>query len=596
MLNISVRFNTNLVLSFLLLSIVIVNAQAIGSPKINLPFFISSPNMVGNQIVDGNDFDEVPITLEDNGNTSLKCGLWQCNAWTMSGTNGRGYYCSGFWNCTSWNGVTCAAYNCTAWTITTTSRRDVYCSGGWNCTKFNGDVCESWRCLGFTQNTVNNRDILCSGTWNCLAWNGTRCSLWNCSSWTAAATTSTDHVCNNWACLAITNGICSSWNCTSWTSGTTGDTLDRYCSGVINCTSWSGNVCTNWACTEYSAATTTQRDMYCNSFNCTVWNLLTKNCQTWFCTNWLMSGTNQRDYYCTGGYTCQRWIDAMDPIINSVNTSPSFVPISSNVTIIANVTDNVAVDKVIVNINGTNYTMIQNTSTTWYYIYNTSSLSLGLHNFTVYANDTSGNNATPRIGNFTVIDITPPVINQISDFPDPIIQGYGVRIDANVTDNVAVDKVIVNINGTNYTMIQNTSTTWYYIYNTSSLSLGSHNFTVYANDTTGNNATPKNGNFTIISSLAPSIYTDKSYYGTCNNIYFKVSVYDVNDQLIDAPLTNSLLDAVNTTVLSESVITGNGGTGIYLGIFEIPPGYTSGNWLIKTLSGSIKNQKTLQVS
>ncbi|MEM3814494.1 MAG: hypothetical protein QW771_00105 [Candidatus Micrarchaeia archaeon] len=103
-------------------------------------------------------------------------------------------------------------------------------------------------------------------------------------------------------------------------------------------------------------------------------------------------------------------------------------------------------------------------------------------------------------------------------------------------------------------------------------------------------------NVSVLAALTPSIYTDKPLYGTCNNIYFKVSVYDLNDQLIDAPLTNYLLDTVNTTVLSESVITGNGGTGIYLGIFEIPPGYTSGNWLIKTLSGSIKNQKTLQIS
>ncbi len=286
----------------------------------------------------------------------------------------------------------------------------------------------------------------------------------------------------------------------------------------------------------------------------------------------------------------------MNPIINSVDASPQIVEIYSNVTIVANVTDNIAVDKVILSINGTNYTMIQNTSTTWYYVYNTSSLSLGLQNYTIYANDTTGNNATPKLGNFTVVDTTPPVINQISDFPDPIIHGFNVKIVANVTDNVAVDKVIVNINGTNYTMIQNTSTTWQYFYNTSSLQPGFYNFTIYANDTSGNNATPKIGNFSIVVFLTPSIYTDKASYGTCNTLYFKVSVYDVNDQLIDAPLNNSLLDSTNMTVISENVLTGNGGTGVYLGMFIIPTGYTSGNWIIRAVSGTVKGQKTIQVS
>ena len=202
----------------------------------------------------------------------------------------------------------------------------------------------------------------------------------------------------------------------------------------------------------------------------------------------------------------------------------------------------------------------------------------------------------PANWTLSVIDNTSPVINSISDYPDPVGQGQNITFAANVTDDFAVNSVKISINGTNYTMIQNTTDTWYYILNTSAFSSGTYNYTVYANDTSGNNATPMVGNFTVVVSLSPSITTDKANYGTCNNLYFKVSVYDVNDQLIDASLTNTLLDATNATVLNESVSTGNGGTGIYLGIFSIPKGYVTGNWIIKSVSGTVKGQKTINVS
>lgn len=53
-------------------------------------------------------------------------------------------------------------------------------------------------------------------------------------------------------------------------------------------------------------------------------------------------------------------------------------------------------------------------------------------------------------------DTTPPVINSISDSPDPLNAGDPLEITANVTDNVAVDSVWVEINGVNDTMTQDT--------------------------------------------------------------------------------------------------------------------------------------------
>lgn len=64
--------------------------------------------------------------------------------------------------------------------------------------------------------------------------------------------------------------------------------------------------------------------------------------------------------------------------------------------------------------------------------------------------------------NLTIVEIdtTNPVINSINDNPDPVNQGNNITITANVTDNVAVDEVKVEILGTNYSMTggQGTST------------------------------------------------------------------------------------------------------------------------------------------
>jgi hypothetical protein len=94
----------------------------------------------------------------------------------------------------------------------------------------------------------------------------------------------------------------------------------------------------------------------------------------------------------------------------------------------------------------------------------------------------------------------------------------------------------------------------------------------------------------------PYVITDSASYISCNTIYYKISIFDVNDQPTDTALTNTILDAVNATVMTENVNTGNGGTGIYLGVFPIPGGYQPGNWIIKAVSGSVKGQKTIDVS
>ena len=203
-------------------------------------------------------------------------------------------------------------------------------------------------------------------------------------------------------------------------------------------------------------------------------------------------------------------------------------------------------------------------------------------------------NATVSV-NITETDTVPPVINSVYDAPDPVSQNGTIAISANVTDNFGVSSVRVGINGTIYSMVPGASNMWYYNY-TASLPLGTYTYTVYANDTSNNNATPVSGNFTVSLVIYPTVTTDLPSYTMCSAVYYKVSVFDELDQPLNASITNSLISPSNQYVFLINTFTGNGGTGVYLGMFYIGANYsTTGMWDLESLSGHVKGQTTFSI-
>ncbi|MBW2984271.1 hypothetical protein KY361_04100 [Candidatus Woesearchaeota archaeon] len=92
------------------------------------------------------------------------------------------------------------------------------------------------------------------------------------------------------------------------------------------------------------------------------------------------------------------------------------------------------------------------------YNYSTWTLDLTKGNYTwnclvydEYDNYDWGSNRSIKI-NFT-FDLILPAINWISDYPDPVNRSDNITILANVTDNLGIDSVLVDIEGTNYTML-----------------------------------------------------------------------------------------------------------------------------------------------
>ena len=188
-------------------------------------------------------------------------------------------------------------------------------------------------------------------------------------------------------------------------------------------------------------------------------------------------------------------IPAEPPKIANVQSIPVEQQYGSAVNISCYATDNVAVAEVRVNIthNGTiigNFTMnpysVDEKGNGFYY-YNSTYLSLGNYTYFVWDEDINGYTNISEAKNFSIVDTTPPEINEASSFPSPQVPNGYVNISANITDNMAVNYVYVKVECPNgsiqqYEMQHNSK---YYLNKTYS-ELGKYNWTVYANDTLGN--------------------------------------------------------------------------------------------------------------
>jgi len=463
-------------------------ATATGSPATDLTFFQNSENLVGSTVVDLNSFDEWPISLNDYGSTSEKCGFWKCTAKSESAGNGKGEYCSGGWSCANWNGVTCANYNCTGWTNTGTAQRDVYCSSGYNCTSWNGTVCANWNCATQTSSSVNADNYYCSGIWNCTSFNGNSCGYWNCTNWSIlAGSPAVDYHCGGgWNCKSYNGGLCSAWNCSGWTQASAIN-VDSYCSGQLNCTTWNGNVCDKWNCTAISEGALTT-DMFCNSFNCTNWDSTKKVCGTWNCTNWTAGASTKLDTYCSGTYNCTSWQSfTYGPTTTLVSPSNDNVTTLNSVNFTCNATANTGI--------------LQNMTFYWNYsgafIANGTTSVGGTSNQTTLARTNLNNGAI--IWNCYACDNSSQCsfasANYTVTVNDTILPQVSITYPANTTYNTKTNLPL------NYTATDNNavSACWYSVDSGSNVTIpgcanttfnvssdGSHNVRVYANDTSNN--------------------------------------------------------------------------------------------------------------
>jgi hypothetical protein len=180
--------------------------------------------------------------------------------------------------------------------------------------------------------------------------------------------------------------------------------------------------------------------------------------------------------------------DIEAPAITNVNTKPSPQEVFEYVCIAAYITDNSAIASVNVNItdptsNTTgNFSMAYN-PTSMMYFYNDSYGLLGEYSFTVWAMDSSGNNAFSS-DTFLVRDTTPPIIKDLFEDPDPQEIFELVNVIATISDSVGIAEVWINISG-EHNLTMNPSTAIHY-HSASYSNTGTYSYTVWASDTSGN--------------------------------------------------------------------------------------------------------------
>ncbi|MFH1590898.1 MAG: DUF2341 domain-containing protein [archaeon] len=175
------------------------------------------------------------------------------------------------------------------------------------------------------------------------------------------------------------------------------------------------------------------------------------SCPTWdaadgTCSSWDYNDTSDFPYYSNSssvvfnvssfGAYLGVYYDNTSPIINAHNSTPNATAPGADIMIFANVTDDWAMDDVWVNINGTNYTMTSYSGDVFNYSFNSTGFSVGIHNYTIYANDTVGNNATPLSGNFTIVLSDADLfIANITFSSYSQIEGENITIFVNVSNN-----------------------------------------------------------------------------------------------------------------------------------------------------------------
>ncbi|MDP7467753.1 MAG: hypothetical protein QGF25_05935 [Candidatus Woesearchaeota archaeon] len=209
-----------------------------------------------------------------------------------------------------------------------------------------------------------------------------------------------------------------------------------------------------------------------------------------------------------------------DPVPDITQIAPadgSSGNLGAAVTIQANVTDNLQVDVVLLNVslpNGSTrqYTLLQ-TDGLFQITFNDTNAQ-GQHDFVFIANDTSRHqNVNITNVSYTIGDTEEPNVTLVVG-NGTFEVGTLVNITANVTDDTAVDKVLVNLtfpNGSTLLLTPENLTGEHHVNVTMTIDMpfGVHNFTIIANDTNNNvnNSITNSFNYTDISVPAVSALT-----------------------------------------------------------------------------------------
>ncbi len=222
-------------------------------------------------------------------------------------------------------------------------------------------------------------------------------------------------------------------------------------------------------------------------FNWDVTNLLNGSTHTVFARAFDENQNNSYSNVVSVTIESNNIIDNTPPVV-AINYPTSGLTVSDTVSILATATDNVAVDRLELYVDGSLFSTLSQSP--WIFPWNvTGYLSGSTHSIYIIAYDTNQNQTTSAIVTVTVQtqnieDLTPPTIFLSNPAAGAIVEGT-TTIIAEANDNISVTNVDFFIDG-NLAGTDNTSP-YEYIWDTSSLQLGSvHTLFAKAYDGAGN--------------------------------------------------------------------------------------------------------------
>jgi hypothetical protein len=185
-------------------------------------------------------------------------------------------------------------------------------------------------------------------------------------------------------------------------------------------------------------------------------------------------------------------IDNNPPLLSNLQDTPDPQENGGAVNITVDALDDFGMDSVWVNIthpdnSWINTTMLNGSGNEWYFedVYN----DLGVITYSVWANDTNDNWVSIGPGTFTIVDTDGPFFDNLQDSPDPQEYDGYVNISVDVTDDFAVDSVVIEIlypdgSSINVSMIQGTGDNWFY--NSQFTDLDDYTYIIWAKDSNNN--------------------------------------------------------------------------------------------------------------
>jgi len=188
---------------------------------------------------------------------------------------------------------------------------------------------------------------------------------------------------------------------------------------------------------------------------------------------------------------------------------------------------------------------------------------IGNYNVSFFANDTSNNINNTERTNFTVRDVTPPVVFDLRPINGSVFNTSNIiTISANVTDDVVVSFVRANITFPNsttqlLTLIRDGATDKFNNTFTAPDLLGLYNVSFFANDTSNNINNTERTNFTVVDRTNPVVFELRpvagSTFGTGTTIEVGANITD--NIAVDKAFANITFPNSTTQLLTLTNVT-----------------------------------------